>query len=243
MSGVAFSSQNVLSQDIDGVARGKKLYEGHCSLCHGQTGLGGKGPSLAFPVLPHAPDDQRLIDVIRDGIPGTEMPGAWQLTPHEAGEVASYVRSLGRVDVVQLPGNPARGRVLYESKGGCAACHIVNGVGSSFGPELTGIGARRNADYLRESLIKPGATIAEGYLTVRLTTRDGKTVRGVRVNEDTFTIQVRDSSNHFQSFRKANITSLKKEFNESLMPSYETKFSPAELDDLIAYLASLRGPQ
>jgi cytochrome c oxidase cbb3-type subunit III len=242
--GLAMLGAVVWAQDTGSsgdATRGKKLYESHCSLCHGQTGGGGKGPNLAQPVLQHAPDDKRLTEVIQQGIPGTEMPGAWQLTDREAGQVASYVRSLGRVAVVQLPGDAARGRALYESKGGCAACHIVNGVGSSFGPELTAIGARRNADYLRESLINPGAAIPEGFVTVLVTTRDGRTVRGLRVNEDTFTIQLRDAANHFLSFRKSDLTSLKKEFHESLMPSYQSKFSAGELDDLIAYLASLRG--
>jgi len=220
---------------------GKRLYESHCSLCHGQTGTGGKGPNLAQPILRHAPDDQRLAEVIQQGIPGTEMPGAWQLTDHEARQVAGYVRSLGRVAAVQLPGDAARGRALYESKGGCAACHIIRGAGSSFGPELTAIGARRSADYLRESLQKPGAAVPEGFLVVQVITRDGKTFRGLRINEDTFTIQLRDASNRFLSFRKSDLTSLKKEFNESLMPSYESRFTPAELDDLIAFLASLRG--
>jgi cytochrome c oxidase cbb3-type subunit 3 len=220
---------------------GKKLFESHCSLCHGQTGTGGKGPNLAQPTLRHAPDDKRLVEVIQQGISGTEMPGSWQLTDHEAAQVAGYVRSLGRVAAVRLPGDAARGLALYESKGGCAACHIVKGIGSSFGPELTAIGARRNPDYLRESVLKPGAAVPEGFLVIRVVTRDGKTVRGVRANEDSFTLQLRDASNHFFSFRKSDLITLKKEFNESLMPSYESKFSAAELDDLIAYLASLRG--
>jgi len=232
----------LLAQDVvSPVIPGKKLYESHCSLCHGQTGTGGKGPNLAQPILRHAPDDKRLAEVIQHGVPGTEMPGAWQLTDHEAAQVASYVRSLGRVAPAQLPGDAARGRDLYESKGGCAACHIIHGAGSSFGPELTAIGARRSADYLRESLLKPAATVPEGFLVVRVITRDGRTVRGLRVNEDSFTIQLRDASNRFFSFRKSDLTSLKKEFHESLMPSYESRFTPAELDDLIAYLASLRG--
>src|SRR5262249_28718762 len=57
----------------DDLARGKKLYEGFCSLCHGQTGTGGKGPNLAQPILPRAADDKALVEVIQQGIRGTEM--------------------------------------------------------------------------------------------------------------------------------------------------------------------------
>jgi cytochrome c oxidase cbb3-type subunit III len=223
------------------IAVGKKLYEGHCALCHGQTGAGGRGPSLAQPRLRRAPDNQRLAEVIRNGIPGSEMPGAWQLHDHEVWKVAGYVRSLGAVPIENIRGDPARGRALYESKGGCASCHIVRGVGGTLGPELTEIGSRRNAAYLREALVDPGATIPDGYLVVMVTTPGGSALRGMRVNEDTFTIQLRDSANRIYSFRKSELGSMEKQFHLSLMPSYLNSFSPAELDDVVAYLTSLRG--
>jgi cytochrome c oxidase cbb3-type subunit 3 len=219
---------------------GRKLFESHCALCHGETGLGGRGPNLAQPSLRHAPNDEQLIDVIQHGIPGSEMPGSWQIDDREAALLADYVRSLGRIAVEPLPGDPNRGRALYQSAG-CAGCHILQGAGSSLGPELSDIGARRNAAYLRESLVKPGASVPDRYLVVSAITRDGKTIRGIRVNEDTFTIQLRDSANRLYSFRKADLSGMKKEFHESLMPSYEPRLSKAELDDLVAYLAGIRG--
>jgi hypothetical protein len=76
---------------------------------------------------------------------------------------------------------------------------------------------------------------------VTVTTRDGKTVRGVRAAEDSFTIQLRDPAGRVHSFRKSEVANVKKEFDKSPMPSYESKFSAGELNDLIAYLASLRG--
>lgn len=210
-------------------------------MCHGQTGTGGKGARLAQPTLHRAPTDNALAEVIKNGISGTEMPAAWQMTDREIWQVAGYVRSLGRIPVVPLPGDAARGRTLYESKGGCAACHIVSGSGNALGPELTEIGARRSADYLREALVNPGATVPEQFLVISATTRDGKTIRGERITEDTFTIQLRDASGRLYSLRKTDLVSFKKLFHESLMPSYENRFSAAELDDVIAYLASLRG--
>jgi len=229
------------AQAPDDLARGKALYEGHCGLCHGQTGGGGTGPSLARPKLPRAPDQTRMVEVIQRGIPGTEMPGSWALSSGEAQQIAKFVLSLGSVVETSLPGNAARGKTLYETKGGCAACHIIRGSGGSFGPELTEIGLRRNANYLRESLVKPAATVPEGFLMVTAITREGKTVSGIRMAEDSFTIQIRDASNKFHSFRKAALANLKKEFKTSPMPSYESQFSAAELDDMVAYLASLRG--
>jgi cytochrome c oxidase cbb3-type subunit III len=220
--------------------QGKRLFESQCALCHGQDGKGGRGPSLAVPTLLHAPNDQALGDVIRKGIPGTEMPGAWQLNAREVEAVAAFVRSLGNVPPERLPGDPNRGGQLFQSKG-CGFCHIVNGQGVGYGPELTGIGKRRNAGHLRESIIHPAADVGEAFLLVEVSGPEGK-VRGLRVNEDSFTIQLKDANQAFHSFRKTALKDLKKLTGESAMPGYEKRLSAAELDDLVSYLASLRGP-
>jgi putative heme-binding domain-containing protein len=153
--------------------------------------------------------------------------------------VAGYIKSLNIVGDAKLTGDAGRGRELYRAKG-CAVCHIVRGEGGASGPELTGIGARRSAAYLREALIEPAASAPEGFLVVSVITRAGRNLRGVRVNEDSFTIQLRDDENLFRSFRKNELRSLKKEFGVSTMPSYKT-MTAGELDDLVAYLASLGG--
>src|SRR5262245_7379383 len=229
----------IASLTADELAHGKRLYVGHCALCHGIEGTGGRGPALNHPGLRRGKDNTSLISVIRGGVAGTEMPGAWQMTDREVWRVAGYVRSLGRVETAKLAGDARRGRELYRGKQ-CAGCHILGGEGGASGPELTEIGARRSAAYLREALIDPAASVPEKFLTVSVTTRAGRRHRGVRVNEDSFTIQLRDDKDQFRSFRKAELKELKKEFDVSTMPSYKT-LAAAELDDLVAYLASLRG--
>lgn len=228
------------AQTADDLARGKRLFEGHCAACHGMKATGGKGPNLAQPALTRAADNPALFSVIKEGIEGTAMPGAWQMTDREIWQVAGYIRSLGRVPAVSLPGDAARGKAIYGGKG-CAACHIVRGQGTAYGPELTNIGLRRNAEYLREALLIPEAAVPEGFVMVRAVTRDGREVRGVRLNEDSFTIQFRDAAGSFYSFRKAQLKALDKEFGKSPMPAYKETLSNSELDDLVAYLASLRG--
>jgi len=90
-------------------------------------------------------------------------------------------------------------------------------------------------------LIDPGASVPEAFLVVSIVTRDGRRFRGMRLNEDSFTIQLRDATNAFHSFRKLDLAELKKESGVSTMPSYGDVLSSAELDDLVAYLAGLRG--
>ncbi|SPE36541.1 putative heme-binding protein [Candidatus Sulfopaludibacter sp. SbA6] len=220
-------------------AVGRKIFESQCALCHGQTGTGGRGPGLNRPKLNRAPDDEALRKVISEGI-NPEMPGAWQLSKREVASVAEYVRSLGTVAPEPLAGDAARGAGVYESKG-CPGCHIVGGKGQGIGPELSDIGARRNGVYLRKTLLKPTDSLPEDFLYVAAVTSSGETVRGIRVNEDSFTIQLKDARGRFHSFRKAELKELRRLKQESPMPSYERSLSAAELDDIVAYLASLRG--
>ena len=76
---------------------GQQLFMGQCARCHGSKGEGGRGAVLAQPRLRHAPDDESLFIVIRDGIKGTEMPGGYALDTRETWQLAAYVRSLGRM--------------------------------------------------------------------------------------------------------------------------------------------------
>lgn len=219
-------------------AAGKKIFESQCALCHGQNGGGGRGPSLNRPKLIKAPDDEALRGVISNGIQ-PEMPGAWQLNEHEVANVAAYVRSLGAVLPEQLPGDAARGASVYAAKG-CASCHMIAGNGEGIGPELTAVGARRNGAYLRQTLLHPAQSPPEGFEYVVAVTSEGATIRGIAVNEDSFTIQLKDLGGKFHSFRKSELKELHRLKQESPMPSYERSLNAAELDDLVVYLASLR---
>lgn len=223
----------------DDLARGKRLYVAQCALCHGIEGVGGRGTALNQPNLRRVSTPTSVVFIIKNGILGTDMPAIWNLGDDEARLIAEYVLSLGKREEMKLPGDAAKGKAVFDAQG-CTSCHIVRGVGGSKGPLLTEIGASRGAAFLREAVVNPTANVEERWLVVTATKRDGKTVRGIRVNEDSFTIQLRDTSNRFHSFRKADLKDLKKETGVSTMPSYKS-LSAAELDDLVAYLASLRG--
>src|SRR5437762_5215996 len=222
------------------LARGEKLFEHNCALCHGPKGEGGRGPLLAQAKLNRAPDDAALVKVIENGIGGTEMPGASAMSEREVRQKAAYVRSLGKVAVRPVPGNPAHGAEIYRGKGNCAACHSIKGEGGVSGPDLAGIAARRSAAYLRESLVNPEAAVPEGYLLTTVVTRNGQKVTGARVNEDSFSIQIRDDSGRAYSFWKSDIAQIDKQRGKSPMPSYQGQLSGDELTDLVAYLASLK---
>ncbi len=248
--GITLAHTAQAQPDLDA---GRKLFQTHCSVCHGPQGDGGKGTNLAQPRLPRATDDQTLARIITFGIPGTEMP-LTRMTPQQLANVIAYVRSLGAVPAEPLHGNAQRGEQVYRGKGNCAQCHALHGHGGTLGPELTDIGLRRSPRYLRESLTDPEAAIPDSFtsykkvtllpdnfLQVRIVTADGRHLTGARVNEDAFSIQIRDAAGRIESFLKEELHELHKDWGKSPMPSYREVLSAAELEDVVAYLASLRG--
>jgi cytochrome c oxidase cbb3-type subunit 3 len=232
----------VLAQTVgpkpDSIA-GQKLFQEHCSACHGLDGGGGRGPNLHTPRLKHAGDEKSLRALLANGI-SPEMPPAWFLTDDEIATVASYVLTLGTVPREKVPGDPTHGAAVYV-RARCDVCHILAGVGNSVGPDLTEVGARRGAAQLRQTLQHPDRTIPDGFLLVEAVQSSGDAIRGMRMNEDSFSIQIRDLSGRFYSFRKADLKELKKLRGMTPMPSYERGLTTEELDDLVAYLVAQRG--
>jgi cytochrome c oxidase cbb3-type subunit III len=232
------------------LAAGKTLYEATCSKCHGLDGGGGDGPSLQG--VPEQLGDEATGDIIRSGIPGSGMNGFSSLNLDELGQVLGYLKTLGHTaDAEIAKGDPAKGKAVYESSG-CSACHIVNGVGGGVGPELTRVGSMRGPTYLRTQLLTPGADLPHEagamergrfteFLFVRVVTKDGHAYEGTRVNEDSFTIEIKDGAGNFHAFRKLDLQKLEKLPGHSVMPSFKEQLSATQLDDLVAYLASLKG--
>ena len=232
---------------------GSRVFASSCSRCHGLDGSGGTGPPLNRPRLRRAADEASVIDLIRNGVPGTSMPAFWFLSETEVARVAAHVGTLGRRPIEPLPGDPEAGRAVF-ARLSCSSCHIVDGVGGATGPELTNVGALRGAAFLRESLFDPGAARPEravsyepfsypAYVIVRVKPRGGAEVVGTRVNEDSFTIQLRDEAGRLHSFRKRNLESVRADSTTSVMPSYRNVLTDREADDLVAYLMSLGVPR
>ena len=238
--------------EIDDPERAERLYRAHCGRCHGVQGLGGEGPELAQLVLPRVADQTQLEGIIRDGIPGTGMPGARAtiLDDEAVALVATYVLWLGAqttADASGVTGDAERGHDLYWAAD-CASCHIVAGRGTAVGPELSIIGLRRGAEYLREALRAPAARLPVSrtglrsgffeYLPMRIVTRDGNIYNGMRMNEDSFTIQLMTLSGAFVSLRKSDIAEMEKRVGHSLMPLTQD-LGDDDVEDLVAYLTTL----
>ncbi len=86
----------------------------------------------------------------------------------------------------EFGGDAENGRRLffYKNETTCLRCHKINGEGGEVGPELKGIGAKQNRDYILESIVDPNKQIAKGYESVLLVLNDGQTRTGVLKGED-----------------------------------------------------------
>ena len=218
------------------------LFQNYCGRCHGIEGAGGTGPDLRRSNLPRAPDDESLAAIIAWGIGGTGMPGTWMLDESQINDIIAYVRYLGSQVQEPVTGDSDLGKLVYE-KSGCAACHIVAGEGIGLGPELTRISQLRGPGYLTRAIRHPGLekpTDWEGFISYLVVNVDDGTreVTGIRINEDSFTLQIKDNSNRYYTFRKTDIKSITYQMDESLMPSFDETLSDSEIQDLVAFLFS-----
>jgi putative heme-binding domain-containing protein len=126
---------------------------------------------------------------------------------------------------------------------------MVAGKGGRVGPDLTAVGSARTVESLVESVRSPSQRLAWGltestkefaqeYQTVKVVTSGGQEIKGVTLNEDEFSLQMMDTSEHIYLFEKDKLRSVQKT-RESLMPIYKPDIlSDHDLDDIIAYLLS-----
>lgn len=242
------AARNPLAGDPQAITQGAVLFRQECTYCHGVAARGGmRGPDLTTGSWSHGGADGEVARTISDGVAGTAMPPN-KLTEAEVWQIISYLRTLQQAPVA-AKGDARSGETLFTGALRCASCHIVKGRGGRLGPELTTVGSARSRAYIVESIREPGKHLTEirglgeasmKFDTVTLTTADGRTIVGVPINEDTFTVQVMDAAERVQSFDKKTLKAFRHE-NRSMMPAYDTnRLSDADLDDLLAYLQTLR---
>ena len=152
-------------------------------------------------------------------------------------------------------GDAVRGKAIYEGKGNCQSCHRIHGTGGRLGPDLSDIGVPRgggrggkqgpsptvNLNALETSITDPDAEIALGNRLVRVVTKDGKTVTGRLLNHDNFTVQFIDPDGKLRSYQKSDLKE-STVLTKGLMPSYKDRLTSQEVADVVAYLATLKGP-
>ena len=152
-----------------------------------------------------------------------------------------HIRHRPSIRVVRPSANhAARGQAVYNENGDCASCHRIRRQGSRLAPDLSDVGTVRSAGALERSLLDPTGSMLPKNRSIRAVTRDGRTITGRRINEDTYAVQIIDETEHLVSVDKKNLREYTV-LTTSPMPSYEDQITQQELSDLLAYLLSLKG--
>lgn len=243
LAGPAGAAQ-LLTQDHPGqyaqedIAAGSRVYGPQCSSCHGRDGDQISGIDLRRGIFRRSVTDEDLARVIATGTPGGMPP--FTLQPAELTGVVAYIRARFDATASVAVGDAAKGRAIFEGKGTCGACHRVNGHGPRLAPDLSDVGIARTPAALERSVRDPSSAMLPINRPVRVTTKDGNVIRGRRLNEDTFNVQIIDEEERLQSIPKKGLRAFEVE-TKSPMPSYADRLTRDEIADLVAYLLTLKG--
>lgn len=250
-------SQNPLAGDAKAAKAGEYEFRINCALCHGLGAHGGgRGPDLTRAQKKHAHSDAEMFQIISNGIAGTAMPANGTngqgvgMTDEEIWQIVTYIRSQEVKASTKTTGDAARGKELFFGDGNCAMCHMVAGKGGRMGPDLTGVAGSRTREAIIDSIRNPSRRLAWGlteatkefpqeYESVAVVTAEGKEIKGITLNEDSFSLQIMDSGEHIHLLEKDKLKSFKKS-RESTMPKYDPDvLSDKEVEDIVAFLASV----
>ena len=201
-------------------------------------------------LLAAALDDKPLNpDVAKVGVRAVRMTGreAPELVEAltKAGGLKFGARTVGEAEMKQMVadvmklGDPARGEAIFRRKDQlCLKCHAIAGCGGQVGPDLSSVGASAQIDYLIDSVITPNKQVKENYHAVLVTTQQGLSYTGIKVQESPEKLVLRTADDK-------ELTILIKDIDErkmggSLMPDGLTDvLTRNELLDLVRFLSEL----
>ena len=228
MGASAADDRNPLAGSTKAAKAGEYEFRINCALCHGLGARGGgRGPDLTRAVKKHTHNDAEMFQVISNGIPGTAMPANGTngqgvgMTDSEIWQIITYIRSQEVKAPAHAAGNASHGKELFYGDANCSLCHMIEGRGGRLGPELTAVGGSRTRAATIDSVRDPSRRLAWGlteatkefpqeYESVTVVTTDGKEIKGVTLNEDSFSVQIMDTSEQIHLLEKDKLKSFQK---------------------------------
>ncbi len=245
---------NPFAGNSQAIAQGEQVYNQNCTSCHGPNGGAGEiGPeiihNLSVPLRGELNDNQ-ILDVIRNGAPGTAMP-AWKgkLADDDILKIGAFLHALrGTAIDNPLPGNVAHGEEIFWGKGQCGSCHMLGGKGALKGPDLSNVAAEFKSNLIVDALTKPNHRVygdggvhlrslppMDTYDAVHITLNGGGTLDGVLLNQDSYSLQLLGDDNQLHLLQRAQVRTLT--VKPALMPTdYDKRLTKDEFDDLMAFL-------
>jgi cytochrome c oxidase cbb3-type subunit 3 len=232
-------TKNPLHGNQDAIRDGGTKFRSRCAGCHGPDGRGYIGPDITG-LWASGDRDERIFGIVRRGVPGTEMTPAdpLRVSDREIWQILAYLATLRAAPSTPSSGDVQNGEQIFRAH--CSSCHMVNGRGGQLGPDLSRVGSGRPRAVLLNKIRGQSDNIRPGYEAVTLVTRDGQRIRGVKKNEDEFSVQIVDMRERLQGYLKANLTEIVNE-PRSVMPAYGVEqLDDRAVNDLVQYLSGLR---
>ena len=232
-------TKNPLQGNQDAIRDGGTKFRSRCAGCHGPDARGYIGPDITG-LWASGDTDERIFGIVRRGVPGTEMTPAdpLRVSDREIWQMLAYLDTLRGAPSTPSSGDAQNGERIFRAN--CSSCHMVNGRGGQLGPDLSRVGSGRSRAALLNKVRGTSDTIRPGYEAVTVVTRDDQRIRGVKKNEDEFSIQIIGMRERLQGYLKANLTEILNE-PRTVMPAYSAEqLNDRALDDLLQYLSALR---
>lgn len=177
---------------------------------------------------------------VQAAIPESQHSRAEKLLAHLAENTARQRQQLVEFEPLLRGGDARKGQKVFFEKASCSTCHRINDSGGRVGPDLTHVGAIRAGRDLLESILIPSATIAQGYETLNVTTKDAENHTGVRVGRSDDPLVLREPSGAEVTLHRRQIERIDRS-KLSLMPEgLMSGLTENEIRDLLGYLQSLK---
>ncbi|MDQ1090422.1 MULTISPECIES: HEAT repeat domain-containing protein [unclassified Siphonobacter] len=138
--------------------------------------------------------------------------------------------------IAQLKGDPSKGKTLFTNQG-CIACHSLSKTEPMKGPFMGQIGSIMTREQIAESILKPNASISQGFSTVMITAKGKKSYMGFVTEENPTRVIMRDITGTVYTIKTSDILS-RKEMENSMMPSgLANALSYEEFASLVTFLS------
>ena len=232
----ALMAQDRSSANSGGKSQGAALFASNCAVCHGADGRGGEhAPDIATASAVQRLADRNLIDIVRNGISGTGMPGFDWLGQEKILEIVASLRTLqGKNSPVTLRGNAENGKKWFFGKAQCSECHMAQGKGGFIASDLSE--SNTSADRLRQVILDPVNSLPAQKKAVTVTTTDGQKYTGALRAQDNFSISIQTMDSAFYYFPKSQLASIEIGAHSLMPDDYRSRLSDSEINDLVSYL-------
>ena len=145
--------------------------------------------------------------------------------------------------LLALRGDAARGGRIFFEQGGaglCARCHVVNGRGTAFGPDLSHIATKYNRADLLDNIIFPSKTIAPGYGTYIVRTRSGETYSGLLAGKTDKEVILKDAQLKQYQIPSRDVERIVAQPISAMPDGLLADLDPQQAADLLEFVASLK---